>query len=151
MVETSTVEEPKTWTGTEELPDGGLYEGGFIDVGIGPQRHGAGTRLYKDRKTVAFTGHYKYGRWDGPGKFYAADGRLVYEGEYKNDVQHGRGTWYGGEHEECEKYEGMWAASQHTGPGHGGLRTAQHNPHLPRLLISVDHTKHRSELTLHAC
>lgn len=117
MGETLTAEEPKTWTGTEELPDGGLYEGGFIDVGIGSQRHGAGTRWYKDRKTVAFTGHYKYGRWDGPGKFYAADGRLVYEGEYKNDLQHGRGTWYGGEHEECDKYEGMWAHGKKHGVG----------------------------------
>ena len=50
------------------LSTGGLYVGGLIDIGYGPQRHGEGTRYYKDRETIAYEGSYKYGRWDGYGK-----------------------------------------------------------------------------------
>ena len=96
------------------LSTGGLYVGGLIDIGYGPQRHGEGTRYYKDRETIAYEGSYKYGRWDGYGKRFAADGRLIYEGYFYNDLYHGRGTLYG---DNGEYYEGEWVDGLKDGPG----------------------------------
>jgi len=119
------------------LETGGLYVGGLIDMGIGPQRHGEGTRYYKDKTTIAYQGSYKCGRWDGYGERFGSGGRLIYKGHFSNDLYHGKGTYFGdnGEYYEGdwfeglkhgmgiyvkqngEKYVGTWKQNRYHGPG----------------------------------
>ena len=98
--------EPKIYhTCDLDLSTGGLYVGGLIDVGIGPQRHGQGKRYYKDKKTLAYEGSYNFGKWHGSGKRFAGDGRLIYDGEFFNDLYHGKGKLFG---ENGSYYDGEW-------------------------------------------
>ena len=102
------------------LPGGGTYKGGMLDVGYGPQRHGFGIRLYADGVTVAYQGHYKSGRFDGDGERFGKDGRRVYKGEYREDVPHGKGVWYGND---GETYEGGWRNGKRHGKGVHRMRS----------------------------
>ena len=46
-----------------------------------------------------------FGKWQGRGKRYASDGRLIYEGEFHNDLYHGKGKLFG---ENGAYYDGEW-------------------------------------------
>lgn len=61
------------------------------------------------RPYIEYKGNFKYGKYDGKGKFYAPGGWLAYDGAWGNGKYNGKGTLYnddGSERKKCDfKYE----------------------------------------------
>ncbi|XP_032079523.1 histone-lysine N-methyltransferase SETD7 [Thamnophis elegans] len=63
--------------------DGSTLEGFYVDDGL----HGQGKYTYEDGGTLH--GTYIDGELNGPAQEYDADGRLVFKGQYKDNIRHG--------------------------------------------------------------
>jgi len=75
--------------------------------------NGEGTLLYPNTGE-RYVGHFVDYRRDGFGKLYTSEGLPVYEGEWKNDKQHGQGkSFLGGV---C-RYDGQWKDGKKSGKG----------------------------------
>jgi hypothetical protein len=74
----------------EKYEDGSIYEGGAKD-GI---RHGKGKIYYADG--MVFEGRFDEGVVFGPGVLWYKNGRLCYEGDYKDGKFDGHGILYNG-------------------------------------------------------
>eukprot|EP00915_Cephaloidophora_sp_WS-2016_P010476 GHVH01015327.1.p1 GENE.GHVH01015327.1~~GHVH01015327.1.p1 ORF type:complete len:3214 (+),score=431.26 GHVH01015327.1:218-9859(+) len=71
------------------------------------------------RDEITYTGSMQKGAREGMGELYNPDGSLLYEGQFRNGLPHGRGTLYcvNGDPDSQGYYEGMFAEG---GPnGHG--------------------------------
>lgn len=71
------------------------------------------------RNDITYTGTMHKGSREGIGELYYPDGRLLYEGMFKNDFPDGRGTLYilGNEINTSGKYEGTFVAGDIKGHG----------------------------------
>jgi hypothetical protein len=94
-------------SGTEYLPDGGKYTGGFRNN----ERSGTGTLI---SSPFRYEGEFLNNRKSGQGKLYVG-GVLVYEGQFRNDMKNGYGISYrsGG----IKEYEGNFRDDKRNGIG----------------------------------
>lgn len=83
------------------------YEGNFKDG----QRHGQGTYHWKNG--AKYVGEQKKGKFDGKGIEYASDGKIIYDGYWKNSKFHGQGT----RNFNDGQYTGQWANGKKNGKG----------------------------------
>ena len=93
--------------GTTTWPSGDRYVGNFKDG----KRSGQGT--YNFASGAKHVGENLNGKFNGIGKEYSKNGKLLYEGNYRNGKLDGFGTKYYTD----GKYVGMWKEGKRAGDG----------------------------------
>ena len=92
--------------------DNGVYLG-EADQNI-PQGRGCFIYNGKDNEELKWIGYFDKGDKSNFGKLYNEEGRLIYEGEYKNGLRNGEGTYY---YARGLKYEGQFVNGLREGHG----------------------------------
>jgi hypothetical protein len=93
--------------GKLHLSDQSTFEGNFLNN----RYNGKGTFTYSNGSK--YVGDYVNNVMSGYGRFYDSDGKLQYEGQYKDDVRQGQGTRY----LSSGKWVGTFAEGTFNGPG----------------------------------
>ena len=92
--------------------DNGVYLG-EADQNI-PQGRGCFIYNGKDNEELKWIGYFDKGDKSNFGKLYNEEGRLIYEGEYKNGLRNGEGTYY---YARGLRYEGQFVNGLREGHG----------------------------------
>ena len=92
--------------------DNGIYLG-EADQNI-PQGRGCFIYNGKENEELKWIGYFDNGDKSNFGKLYNEEGRLIYEGEYKNGLRNGEGTYY---YARGLKYEGQFVNGLREGHG----------------------------------
>lgn len=99
--------------------NGMLYEGDWRR----DKEHGRGTLMTADRKRIIYKGDWERGRMHGTGIYYYGDGKVQqqqdgggsrYEGEFKENLRHGSGTYV---LPDGSVYSGQWREGLMCGRG----------------------------------
>ncbi len=91
-----------------EYPGGDSYKG----YQVAGQNHGLGAYYWSDGSR--YEGEFNKDTFAGYGVLYMPDGRVIYEGEFKNSQPHGLGTFY---YKSGSRYVGEWANGVECGTG----------------------------------
>ena len=94
--------------GIAKYPDGSSYVGQYQDGSA----HGKGIYTWADGSY--YDGDLKYGNRDGKGIEKTSEGRVIYEGGYKDDCRDGNGTGY---FKNGDVYSGAWCDDEINGTG----------------------------------
>lgn len=105
-----------------QFANGNFYEGNVQEGSIS----GIGTMTYENNDTVAYTGDWLNGHWQGSGTIKYTDGE-IYKGEFHNDERSGKGKciWASG-----LEYDGEWRNDTLDGNGILDARNIDNKIHL---------------------
>ena len=92
--------------------ENGIYIGeGELNI-----KKGRGGFIFKNNeiKNYYWIGYWENNKREKYGKFFNDKGKLIYEGDYKNDLKNGEGIYY---YNNGDKYEGEWINGIREGKG----------------------------------
>ena len=92
--------------------ENGIYIGeGELNI-----KKGRGGFIFKNNeiKNYYWIGYWENNKREKYGKFFNDKGKLIYEGDYKNDLKNGEGIYY---YNNGDKYEGEWVNGIREGKG----------------------------------
>ena len=92
--------------------ENGIYIGeGELNI-----KKGRGGFIFKNQeiKNCYWVGYWENNKREKYGKFFNDKGKLIYEGDYKNDLKNGEGIYY---YNNGDKYEGEWINGIREGKG----------------------------------
>ena len=88
----------------------------YIGEGEFNNKNGRGGFIFKNNEVKDFywIGYWENNKREKYGKFFTDKGKLIYEGDYKNDQKNGEGIYY---YKNGDKYEGEWVNDLREGKG----------------------------------